>query len=275
MITGKIETITPELAREYLKSNLNNPRGKKTLKRSTANRYANDMKSGKWETNGETIVFDEDGILKNGQHRLAAIILAGVPVKIFVVRGVSRDTVIFDIPEKRTPNQMVNAMGFECNPSITAAAGIVVNRFSRRSSAADIRDYAAAHIDELNRAFRVCCYGNNKYSKNAPCIAATYLVLRTQGMPVYEVELFWRLFNDIWSPADGYETGPAKIAREMFDDRFGKSGYQIQKERMEIIVTALNDFHNNQKRETKYKIAEPFKFQELMDIILKEDGLEE
>lgn len=276
MITSKVETIGPEKAKEYLKANINNPRGNHSLSRSVVKRYAEDMKTGKWELNGEAIEFDEDGVLKNGQHRLAAIVIAGVEVKILVVRGVSRDTIVYDIPLKRNAAQMVNAMGFDCNPTITAAAGIIVNKFTKRESPVVIRDYAAKNFDELNRAYRVCCYGNNKYSRNAACIAATYLVLRTQTIPVYEAELFFRLFNDYgYTSADGYEAGPAMVARQMFEDRDRQNGYQIQKERLEIIIMALNDFHKNKKRENKYRISEPFQFMELIKKVRREDGLED
>ena len=276
MITSKVETIGPEKAKEYLKANINNPRGNHSLSRSVVKRYAEDMKAGKWELNGEAIEFDEDGVLKNGQHRLAAIIVAGVEVKILVVRGVSRDTIVYDIPLKRNAAQMVNAMGFDCNPTITAAAGIIVNKFTKRESPVVIRDYAAKNFDELNRAYRVCCYGNNKYSRNAACIAATYLVLRTKAIPVYEAELFFRLFNDYgYTSADGYEAGPAMVARQMFEDRDRQNGYQIQKERLEIIIMALNDFHKNKKRENKYRLGEPFQFMELLKKVRREDGLED
>lgn len=276
MITSKVETIGPEKAKEYLKANINNPRGNHSLSRSVVKRYAEDMKTGKWELNGEAIEFDEDGVLKNGQHRLAAIVIAGVEVKILVVRGVSRDTIVYDIPLKRNAAQMVNAMGFECNPTITAAAGIIVNKFTKRESPVVIRDYAAKNFDELNRAYRVCCYGNNKYSRNAACVAATYLALRTQTIPVYEAELFFRLFNDYgYTSADGYEAGPPMVARQMFDDRGLQNGYQIQKERLEIIIMALNDFHKNKKRENKYRISEPFQFMELLKKVRREDGLED
>ena len=275
MISSKVETITKPIALEYLKANINNPRGKSSLSRSVVKRYAEDMKNGKWEMNGEPIVFDEDGVLKNGQHRLAAIVMADIPVKILVVRGVSRDTIVYDIPLKRTTAQMVTAMGFECNPSITAAANIIVGQFQRSNSGSAVKDYCAEHIDELNRAFRVCTYGNNKNSKNASCIAATYLLLRTQSVPVYELELFWRVFNDIYTSADGYERSPAIVARHMFDDRYGQAGYQINKERLEIIIMALNDFHKGKKRELNYRISEPFQFMALMSEVRKADGLED
>ena len=275
-ITSEVMDITPDMAREMLKQNINNPRGDKSLKRAIVKSYADDILNGRWQLNGEAIVFDEDGRLVNGQHRLAAIVYAGNPAKMLVVRGVSRDVYLWDIPYRRTPSQIAAAEGFDADASVMATASIIVNRFKRVRNNMGVNEYAKKNIDELNRAKRVCCYGNNRKSKNAACIAATYLVLRTQSMPVYEVELFWRLFNDYgYTSADGYEAGPAMVARQMFDDREGQNGYQIQKEKIEIAVMALNDFHKNKKREMKYRISEPFQFMELLNKVCKDDGVEE
>ena len=128
MVTSKVESITPELAAEYLTHNSRNPR--KTMNRSVIQKYADDIAAGLWELNGDSIVFDEDGFLKNGQHRLCAIIKAGKPVRTIVVRGVSRDTKIWDTQYRRTITQNVNADGnFSINSHISSAASIIVNNF--------------------------------------------------------------------------------------------------------------------------------------------------
>ena len=59
----------------------------------------------------------------------------------------------------------------------------------------------------------------------------------------------------------------------MFDERHLANGYLIQKEKLEIIVMALQDFHNEVHKSGKYKIAEPFHFQEWMDEVRGKDGL--
>lgn len=267
-----VERITPEIAKEYMKHNTKNPRQR--VSRSVVKAYADDMKNGRWQLNGEAIVFDEDGYLKNGQHRLLAVIMSGATVEMAVVRGISRENNKFDGQWRRTVDQELTADGIDVNPSVTAAAGIIVNKFLRIRSNGAVKEYIKAHVDELQRAYRITCYGDNKRSKNACCIAATYLMIRTQTMPHYEIELFFRLFNDYgYTSADGYEPGPALVARSMIDDRGNRNGYQIQKEKVEILIMALNDFHKNKKREMKYKISEPFQFMELLDKVRKEDGL--
>lgn len=91
-ILTRIETITPEKAKKYLEHNCINRKPNK----SRVSQYATDMRNGKWQLNGETIIFDEDGMLKNGQHRLMAVVEADIPVQFLVVRGVPRDSSLQD-----------------------------------------------------------------------------------------------------------------------------------------------------------------------------------
>ena len=281
MLKMSVEKITPEMATAYMKKNTNNPRGKSSLSRRIVKQYAEDMSAGLWQLNGEAIMFDEDGYLKNGQHRLAAIILSGKTVEMCVIRGVANDANIFDIGWKRTITQMVNngvESNFECNSAIASAAGIIVNEFKPTKGQGRHMQYIRDHISEFERAYRIACYGGNQgspKSKCASCIAATYMALRMDAVPSYELELFFRIFNARNNyRSDGYDPSPAIIARKMFDERKQFNGYQIQKEKLEIVIMAIQDFHNGVYRDDNYKISEPFHFTEWMDIIRGEDGLE-
>ena len=266
-----VETITPEVAKEYLKLNTNNYR---RLQRSVFMRYADDIKKGKWELNGESIVFGEDGRLKDGQHRLAAIIYAKTPVQMTVIRGVKDEVTIFNLGSRRTVSQIQSAKGVECNATIAAAAKIIACEFKYGLGSNETLAYLDNHIDELTRAYRIACYGKCQSSKNGACVAACYLMLRSGLAKSYEAELFFRLLNDKGlTRCDGYDPSPAITARKMLDDRSkGCSGYQISKERMEIICMALRDFTLGNSQTDPYKICEPFFFQELINEIKAKDG---
>lgn len=268
-----IEDISPKKAREYLKKNTNNYR---KLHRSVVKAYAEEMAAGRWETNGVPIIFSKDGVLKDGQHRLMAIIMSGKTIKMAVARGIENDVTIYDINVRRTLTDVARASGVDCSSTIIAVGNIIVNQFANRRANTDVVKYVSEHIDELNRAQRITCYGTGSKSKNAPCIAGAYLMLQTKFMPSYEVELFFRLMNDFgFTCADGYEVSPPLVAQRMFDDRGTKhAGVQIQKERMEIVSLAMRDFHNGTKREQKYRIQEPFYFSGLLSKVRKMHGLE-
>lgn len=280
MIEMSVEKITPAKAKEYLKKNTKNPRGTNSLSRSHVNELAEIMKAGLWQLNGEAIVFDEEGFLKNGQNRLAAIIICGKPIETCVIRGIKPDVFVWDIPWRRTGTQMVNAdedIDFNCNPSIFSAAGIIVTNFKTENvNQLFTKIYIKKHEAEWDRTYRITCYGGqpSQKSKCAPCLAAAYLALQTESLPSYELELFFRIFNAKNNyPSSGHDPSPALIARRMFDERT-TSGYQIQKEKLEIIVMALQDFHNDISVRENYKIQEPFYFSEWMNIVRRKDGLE-
>lgn len=104
------ETITPEIARDWLQHNIQN----RAVKPWRVTGYAEDMKAGRWPLNGETIKFDEDGRLIDGQHRLLACIEAGIPFTSLVVRGLhptARRTVDGGII--RTPADVLRMEGEE------------------------------------------------------------------------------------------------------------------------------------------------------------------
>lgn len=84
-LQATLETVTPSIAESWLKLNASTQRN---VSQRRVENYARDMRSGRWQVNGETLVFDDGGRLIDGQHRLRAVVVAGVPVSMLVVRGV-------------------------------------------------------------------------------------------------------------------------------------------------------------------------------------------
>ena len=61
------EFITPEIAQALLETNTEN----RKLSRGTVQAYSQDILAGNWDENvGVAISIDENGILRDGQHRL-------------------------------------------------------------------------------------------------------------------------------------------------------------------------------------------------------------
>lgn len=95
----KVETITPQKAEAWLNCNKQN----RKMRDGVAEKYAADMKAGRWTTCPTPIAFYEDGDLADGQHRLWAIIDSDTPQIFPVVRGLSRaDGLNIDIGLART-----------------------------------------------------------------------------------------------------------------------------------------------------------------------------
>lgn len=83
----EVTTITPEVAAIMLQNNPVN----RNLRKRYVNSLARDMMSGAWQVNGDAIRLNCDGSLIDGQHRLSACILAGVPFKTVVISGLQND----------------------------------------------------------------------------------------------------------------------------------------------------------------------------------------
>lgn len=78
-----IETISPSRAKEMAKG-----RNFRNENPSDTDKYAEWMKNGQWVLNGESLIFDEEGNVLDGQHRLRACIKANVSFKTVVVRNI-------------------------------------------------------------------------------------------------------------------------------------------------------------------------------------------
>jgi len=80
----KIETVTPAIARKWLEGNVDNRR----LRETRVVYLARILADGEWELTGDAIVFDDQGVLINGQHRLSAVVIANIPARFLILRGV-------------------------------------------------------------------------------------------------------------------------------------------------------------------------------------------
>lgn len=84
-MTATVETITKDVALRYLEKNHSN--------RPANQRHLTDLmarqKRGEWVPNGDSIRFDSDGYLRDGQHRLKMVIMSEIPIETVVVRDIS------------------------------------------------------------------------------------------------------------------------------------------------------------------------------------------
>ncbi|MBO1330964.1 hypothetical protein [Streptomyces sp. VRA16 Mangrove soil] len=110
--------VSPELAAEWLTRNTNN----RPLSKGAVQQLAGQIQRGEWQLTHQGIAFDEDGVLIDGQHRLAAVVKAGVPVPMTVTRGVPRTAfTVMDTGRKRTGRDALALVG-EANATHLAAA---------------------------------------------------------------------------------------------------------------------------------------------------------
>lgn len=89
-ITMRRVCVSPDLAAEWLKRNPKNRRMRDTRVR----KFARDMANGDWMETHQAIAFNCDGTLRDGQHRLAAIVESQTPQTFWVAENLGEQAVL-------------------------------------------------------------------------------------------------------------------------------------------------------------------------------------
>lgn len=193
---AEIKLITPKLAKELLAMN----EGNRKIKKSTGF-YASQMLNGEWKENGEPIIIDRNGLLKDGQHRLHAVIEANYSYRAPVISNVDPDVMdTIDTGINRSLTDVLEFNGFK-NASATASIikGIMgyengtksylsddLNSVSRK----DVRtnyvsnkkglDFAKRNQNNLEKLFAVCntlyCSQSMKVYKQKEVAIMIYMI---------------------------------------------------------------------------------------------------
>lgn len=109
-------TITPQLARLWLEMNI----GNRNVNAKKVEEYAQEMRKGAWQQNGETIKIGDQRLI-DGQHRLMACVAANVSF-VSAVAHISNDVfTTVDIGIGRTPGQMAQIAGIPNSNAVMAS----------------------------------------------------------------------------------------------------------------------------------------------------------
>lgn len=84
-------TVTPAVASGWLEKST----GNRPIDARRVARYAEDITSNRWVLSGVPVVFDTNGRLINGHHRLMAVVRAGAAVDMLVVEGVPEGAITY------------------------------------------------------------------------------------------------------------------------------------------------------------------------------------
>lgn len=140
-IVSELRKITPEIAAKWLQENTNN----RPISERAVQRYASDMKAGRWGVSESVIAFDTKGRLINGQHRLWAVMESGETITAHVATGYPPEAIAyFDDGFRRDNTQVYNLVhGTELSKAYMTIA--------RRLAGAGWRQAEAVKSLELSR----------------------------------------------------------------------------------------------------------------------------
>src|SRR5256886_7406099 len=119
IVRSRVVTITPKKAAEYRQRNTAN----RPLSARTVREFAAAMRRGEWRVTHQGIAFDTEGALVDGQHRLAAIVEAEVPVKITVFTEVPDGA--FDVLDTGKRRNAADVLAIEGEKSAVMLAAMV------------------------------------------------------------------------------------------------------------------------------------------------------
>lgn len=90
------------------------------------------MKNDQFKVNGETIVFDSEGSLMDGHHRLEAVVASGVPAIFIVVRGIDRST--WTTMDSGTARSLGDVFRIEGIPNYNSVSSVVAGTYAMRNN---------------------------------------------------------------------------------------------------------------------------------------------
>ena len=119
------ELVTPEMALTWLtKHNERNRR----IREPRVKGYADTMTSLRWMQTGESVIFDRQGQLLDGQHRLKAVFDSGVACWFVIVEGVDPEAFSnIDTGAKRTTADVLDIAGYRGTTVLAAAARLCIH----------------------------------------------------------------------------------------------------------------------------------------------------
>lgn len=121
-IKFELVKVTPKMAVEWLGDNHGN-RNQRPRKIAA---YSRDIRNGDWMTTGESIKFDYNGRLIDGQHRLEAVADTGIPIMSLVVWGLDpRVQRVLDTNAKRSAADALRFAGVQASQKDIAAVARV------------------------------------------------------------------------------------------------------------------------------------------------------
>jgi len=251
-VTVRLVNITPELAKEWLTRNTHNRKAKPT----TIDLISRAILLGEWEFNGESIKFDVNNVLLDGQNRLHAIQATGESVYALVVEGLPAESQMsMDRGARRSLADILELLGEKTSVALASTLALI-----------HITERGANRNQTVNRPTdgqAVKLLGDHPEIKNA--VKNAYRVRNHLPLSVTIIATCWYFFStidendnrDFWSavstgfhlPLDGEEakaaapgSGPYLLKRYLERERGRREVPQFVKHA--IVIKAWNMYRS-------------------------------
>lgn len=235
--------ISPEMAAWLLAER--NPRNRR-LSSGLVERLTGVLKKGRWQVNGETLIFDWDGNLLNGQHRLTACVKAGTAITTWIIFGIDPEAfTTMDRGKSRNNSDDLGLLG-ESNTRLLSAVITMIWRDERgagngvRSSALYPSPEEALDVLSRHPDLRIVARKMGAKSHLGKLIQARLSAYCFYQFSRIDPQAAERFFEDL-STGVGLEKGdPALMLRNrLINDRASKSRL-VPEEVLALVIKAWN-----------------------------------
>jgi hypothetical protein len=222
-----VATVTPEMAAQALGNNPDNRAWRAPL----LSKLTDDIAGGRWQLNGEPIIFSNEGTLNDGQHRLQAVVNADKSIEAWMTFGVPRQSrTSVDSGRARSTGDILSMEGIAYANAVAAVGKLWLMFELGNYSDVDALTREAIHQFVMERrpglekvTIRFC---GEPFCKAAASSAATpmavaYLALAKHGFTGDQLEAF---FTPAMTGVDLKATSPMLFLRQsMMQARARKS----------------------------------------------------
>jgi hypothetical protein len=255
-IAVSLETFSVQACKDALAKNRNN----RPLSKNVVRLYKAAIERHEWMVNGETIIFDEDGYLANGQHRLTAALESGKPITSFVMRGVSKRAFETIDNVKRRAVSDVLAIDGKLNTH-TLAAALRAIEFLMAGSYASRHLFTPKHALEVLDVYPNVQFWTTRYigHKTARGLFPSSLVaVLTLSAEVFGSEISDEFLSQLDSGQGLAAGSPTLALRNRFIER-GVGKTFSPEHAVAMMIKAMNAFANGRKIKTlRYSTGEEF-----------------
>lgn len=231
--------VTPAMAEHWLVANTDN----RPIRRFTVLEYAGAMKRGEWKLSPQGVTFSASGRLLDGQHRLAAIVQAGVNVWLYVTRGAPDD--VFSVLDQGARRSYADVSGLP--KKVAEARGFLARQMwqgKTHPTVAQINVVPHA-IDQVAIDLLAEAGTTRRGVASAPSIAAAALRAMRDGHRGWVFATYKAMVNLDFSSLD---PAPLSFLRQCIDSRAGT--------KLDMFARAWTTFDYAGRARTKIQIRD-------------------
>lgn len=237
--SSRVIEFTPELAQHIL-VNLNHKN--RPRKSSKIVQYATDMAEDKWLLTGETVKFGSDGLLKDGQNRMAACVRANKPFKTHALFGIDpKAFAVMDTGANRSHSDVLSIMGVKNATTVTAGLKTFMcwqngktNTGAFKITNEDLRSYYMDEVDHeaMQRAVLMAKQVHKTTDYKPAYITALYYTCFLNGDEDLCIEFLDAMRNGI-----GGARSPQKVLMKHLTTIKANPSYKLTSHDCAVLIT--------------------------------------